>query len=182
MSGSKNFFKGLLFAIIAAMTYVVLPYTGLTVVKNLDTDLVPINYARFDLNRIIFFIQAIGIIQIALAFAKGSSPKYSKRKALFALAQIIGSGTYIYIIKFSGLSQVPIVLEDIGEIIISFDNMMYLTFGVILVNGILALFDIVTTIKDQRDGVVYDKDKEWKETMKRAKESGITGESGDMYA
>lgn len=163
MGAAKNILMGVLYAAIALISFVILPWTGLSVVKNLELNDVTINYARFNIDRILFFIQSLGIVQVGIAFGRGSSPKYSKRRALFSLAQVIGSGVYVYIIRFSGLSQIPITLENIGEITIIFDNMMYMAFGIILINGLLSIFDLIISIKDQKDGTVYSLDKEFKE-------------------
>ncbi len=161
MGTAKNLFTGILHAAIAAISYIVMPYLGLSVMKSLDLSGLGVNidYARLNIDMIIFYIEAIGIILVGLGFAKGSSPKHSKRRAIFSLGQILTSGTYAYIIKYSGLSQIPIVLLGFGSITVTFDTFVFMIFGIVVLNASLALFDIIIAFLDQRRSKVYSLDK-----------------------
>nr|MDO8112974.1 hypothetical protein [Candidatus Sigynarchaeota archaeon] len=173
MGAAKNMFRGIISAAIAVVMYVAIPWIGLNVVKTLDLGAYgSIDYARFNINNILFFIQSLGIIQAGIAFAKGSSPKYSKRRAVFSLLSFGGAGAYSYIIKYSGLSQVPIILTGIGEITVTFDALVFMVFGIVVLNSVLALFDLFITIKDQKNKVVYSLDKEKKEREMELERSG----------
>nr|MDO8116496.1 hypothetical protein [Candidatus Sigynarchaeota archaeon] len=169
MGAAKNVFSGIIHGAIAAITYIVMPYIGLSVVKSLDLSGLGVNidYARLNIDMIIFYIEAIGIILVGLGFAKGSSPKYSKRRSIFALAQILTSGTYAYIIKFSGLSQIPIVLMGFGSIIVTFDTFVFMIFGIVVLNSMLMTFDIIIAFLDQRQAKVISKDKKAKKEVRQ---------------
>ncbi|MHA1792125.1 MAG: hypothetical protein ACTSVI_05730 [Promethearchaeota archaeon] len=161
MGVGKNLLMGIIYASIAAVIYIILPWTGIQAVKNLDLGGITINYFREGsyLNKILFYIEALGIVQVGLGFAKGTSPGNSKRKAIFSIAQIFGSGIYMYIIKFSGLSRIPISIENFGEITVTFDALMYMGFGIVLMNMLLSIFDLIIVIYRQKTGFYIDKDK-----------------------
>lgn len=185
MGATKNIFGGIIWAAISLVTFVIIPLIGLNAVKTVDLgSMGSINYGRFDIDGIIFYVQSIGLIQAGLAFGKGSSPKGSKRKALFSLAHIVGGGAYAYIIKFSGLSTVPIILAGLGEVIISFDAFVMMLFGVVVMNASLSLFDLIVAIKDQHTGAVINADIEFKAALARveAGEFAMSAASGDPGA
>jgi hypothetical protein len=166
MGAAKNIFGGFTSALIALVSYVIIPWIGLSVVKGITLPAgITIDYFRAQVDDIIFYIQALGIIQAGIAFAKGSSPKYSKRKAIFSLFNYLGAASYSYIIKFSGLSQIPIILAGVGELSVSLDSFVYMMFGIVVVNSLLALFDLVLAIKDQYTKKVYSLDKELHEAQ-----------------
>ncbi|MHA1716675.1 MAG: hypothetical protein ACTSXP_13615, partial [Promethearchaeota archaeon] len=113
MGVAKNLGFGILYSLIAATSYIILPYIGIQTIKNLDIEGVGrINYGRERVDTIIFYMVFVGLILVALGFAKGSSPKYSKRRAVFNLLYLLGGGLYTFIVRFAGLSNVPIVLKD----------------------------------------------------------------------
>ncbi|MBN2152756.1 MAG: hypothetical protein JW839_14995 [Candidatus Lokiarchaeota archaeon] len=174
MGATKNIFSGIIQAIISLASYVVIPWIGLTVVKTLALPFgVTIELFRQRVDDILFYIIAMGIIQTGIAFAKGSSPKYSKRRAIFSLFNLLGAASYSYIIKFSGLSQIPITLTNVGEITISLDAFVFFVFGIVVLNSLLAIFDLAIAIKDQRKGMVYSLDKERKAELVAAENLGV---------
>ena len=175
MGAGKNVLWGIIWAGIAVATYVLLPLITLDQVKTiLASGIGSFDYTRFHIDDIKFFILSLGIIQVAFQFAKGSSPKYSKRKASFSLLTFGGSGAYLYIIKYSGLSQIPIILSinsvEIGILTVTFTVFVYMVSGIIVLNGVLAIFDLFIAIYEQKENVVYSLDKERKES-KLAEES-----------
>jgi hypothetical protein len=174
MGAAKNIFSGIISAIISLASYVLIPWIGLTVAKTLTLPMgVTIELFREKIDNILFYIIALGIVNVGIAFAKGSSPKYSKRKAIFALLNLLGAATYSYIIKFSGLSQIPITLTNLGEITISLDAFVYFVFGIVVLNSLLAIFDLVVAIKDQKKEMVYSLDKERKSEIVAAENMGV---------
>jgi hypothetical protein len=174
MGGVKNLFSGLISAIISLATYVLLPWIGLSVAKTIEIPYpADITYFRSQIDDILFYIVAMGIIQTGLAFSKGSSPKYSKRKAIFSLFNFIGAASYSYLIKYTGLSRIPIVIINLGEIVVSLDAFVFFVFGIVVLNSLLALFDLAIAIKDQHDGKVYSLDKEHKAELVAAENMGV---------
>ncbi len=174
MGAAKNIFSGIISAAIAITSYVIIPWLGLTAVKTLTLgEGIEIDYFRSHVDDILFYIIAMGIIQCGIAFAKGSSPKYSKRKAIFSLFNLLGAAAYSYIIKFSGLSRIPITLVGYGEIAVNLDAFVFFVFGIVVVNSLLAIFDLVVAIKDQRKKIVYSLDKVRKEEMIAAENLGV---------
>ena len=105
MGKAKNVFMGIIWTAFAVATFIIMPYIGLTVIKSLDLSSlgVSIDYLREASDKIMFYVISFGIVQAGLAFAKGSSPSNTKRKALFSFLYVLGGGLYTYVIKFSGL-------------------------------------------------------------------------------
>ena len=176
MGAAKNIFSGIISAAIALASYVIIPWIGLTVAKSLTIPIesgFTIDLFREKIDDILFYIIAMGIIQVGIAFAKGSSPKYSKRKAILSLFNLLGAASYSYIIKFSGLSQIPITITNIGEVIISLDAFVFFVFGIVVLNSLLAIFDLAIAIKDQRKKMVYSLDKVREEERIAAENLGV---------
>jgi hypothetical protein len=173
MGAAKNIFSGIVSAVITLAMYVLIPWISLSVVKSISLAGITIDYARFNVDSILFYIIAMGIIQTGIAFAKGSSPKYSKRRAVFTLFNFIGAASYSYIIKFSGLSRIPIMLSDLGFVTVNLDMFVFFVFGIVVVNSLLALFDLIIAIKDQHSQKVYSLDKERKAEMVAAENLGV---------
>ncbi len=174
MGAAKNIFSGMLSAIISLASYVILPWIGLSVAKTIAIPYpADITYFRSQIDDVLFYIIAMGIIQVGIAFAKGSSPKYSKRRAIFSLLNLFGAAAYSYIIKFTGLSRIPIVITGLGEITVSLDAFVFFVFGIVVLNSLLAIFDLIIAIKDQRKEVVYSLDQVRKEEMVAAENMGV---------
>lgn len=163
MGAAKNIFWGLMWAMFSTALYVLIPYFTLTTVSKIFlAGYGGLDYQRLNIDNVLFFILSLGIINAGLAFAKGSSPKYSKRKACFSLLSFGGSGAYMYIIKFSGLSQIPITLT-VGTLTVTFTTLVYMIAGIVVLNSFLALLDVIIAIYEQYDHTVYSLDKERKE-------------------
>lgn len=174
MGAAKNFIWGLIWAAFTVGFYVLLPYFTLNAVSNIVVGHYGgFDYHRINLDNVLFFILSIGIINAGLAFGKGSSPKYSKRKACFSLLSFWGSGTYLYVIKFSGLSQLPIIVIGVGTLVVTFSVFVYMVAGIVVANAILAILDIFIAITEQHDGTVYSLDK-----ARREEEATAIAEGG----
>ena len=165
MGAGKNFAWGLIWAAVSTGLYVILPYFTLNAVSQISSGLGQLDYTRLNIADVLFFILSIGIINAGLAFAKGSSPKYSKRKACFSLLAFGGSGAYLYIIKYSGLSQIPITVISYGTLTVTFTVFVYMVSGIVVINAILAVLDIFIAIVEQREHIVYSLDKERMESQ-----------------
>jgi hypothetical protein len=164
MGKAKNIFWGLMWMLFSIAMYVVIPILTLNAAKTfMLSDIATLDAYRLNIDDVIFFIQSLGIVQAGLAFAKGSSPNYSKRKAMFSFLSFWGSGAYLYIIKFSGLSQIPITLTGLGSLTVTFTDFVYMVAGIVVLNAVLAIIDIIIAIMDQRYKTVYSLDKERKE-------------------
>ncbi|HME54904.1 MAG TPA: hypothetical protein VKM55_22050 [Candidatus Lokiarchaeia archaeon] len=143
--------------------YVILPYFTLRAANQIFLSTWgELDYQRLNIDDVLFFILSLGIINAGLAFAKGSSPKYSKRKACFSLLAFGGSGAYLYIIKFSGLSQIPIILNNLGTLTVTFTLFVYMVSGIVVMNAFLAFLDIFIAVYEQHDKTVYSCDEERK--------------------
>ncbi|NMC07380.1 MAG: hypothetical protein GYA24_19350 [Candidatus Lokiarchaeota archaeon] len=174
MGAAKNIFSGMIQSIVALATFIVVPWLGLTAVKTLDLGAsISIQYFRDGIDDILFYIISIGLVMCALAFAKGSSPKYSKRKPVFSLLYLFGAACYSYIIKYTGLSRVPITLVGYGDIVVNLDAFVYFVFGIVVINSILTILDLIIVIADQRREDVYSLDEERKATMIAAEQLGV---------
>jgi hypothetical protein len=139
--------------------YIVLPWIALYEIRafsltgphgTIQVDFQHVSSGALNFSTITFYIEAIGIIMTSLYFAKGSSPKHSTRRAIASLLIVLGSGAYIYIIRYAGISKLPIELGTFGTMTVDITEFMDFLFGIIMLNSILAIIDIFLVIYDHR--------------------------------
>jgi hypothetical protein len=155
MGKVKNIFNGIFWAMIGAVMYIVLPYTALYEIRAFSINGIQVDFQHIDagglnFSTITFYIEAIGLIMVSFYFAKGTSPSHSTRRAVFSLLIVLGSGAYIYIIRYSGISKLPIELGTFGTMTVDITEFMDMMFGVIMLNSLLSIIDIGLVIYDHR--------------------------------
>ena len=143
----KNLLRGFGAALSNVITKILIPmYIFRSILQDTTLMMVDLGYTEAKVNTIIFWIVAMGSITASLSFTKAASPKYSHRKAIFEIILIIANAFYLYLYKFSGALDI-VVTMDLGiatsTFYLSFQNMIYISMGVIGLNLIIGLYDLI---------------------------------------
>ena len=143
----KNLLRGFGAALSNVITKILIPmYLFRTVLQDTTVTMVDLGYTEAKVDTIIFWIVAMGSITASLSFSKASSPKYSQRKAIFDIILVLANAFYLYVYKFSGALDIAVTL-DLGVALttfyLSFENMVYISMGVIGLNLIIGLYDLI---------------------------------------
>ncbi|XEO75045.1 hypothetical protein WKT22_00058 [Candidatus Lokiarchaeum ossiferum] len=105
-------------------------------------------YTEEKVSLITYWIIAFGLISTALAVFIASSPKNSIRHAIGALLLLFVNGFYLYVYKFSGAVDFQNIKINLGPdtsatFSLNLDPMIYLNMGVIGLNFLVALWDLL---------------------------------------
>ncbi len=143
----KNMLRGLGAALSSVITKILIPmYIFRSILQDATLMMIDLGYTEAKVDTIIFWIVAMGSITASLSFTKASSPKYSPRKAIFEIILVIANAFYLYLYKFSGALDIAVSM-DLGIAIttfyLSFENMVYISMGVIGLNMIIGLYDLI---------------------------------------
>lgn len=144
----KNLLKGFGAALVNVITKILIPwYIFRSILQDTTAALiVDLGYTEAKVDIIIFWIVAMGSITASLSFTKAASPKYSTRKAAFAIILIIANAFYLYVYRFSGAIDIAVTLNlgiATSTFYLSFENMIYISMGVIGLNLIIGIYDLI---------------------------------------
>ena len=158
MGAGKNIFKGVIKALITLVLSIIVPFLLFRQIKDFpDIMGLEITLENTEYNRILFWITAIGMISVAFSFAKGSSPKRSRRGALFGIGGVLANCFYIYQYKFSGASTFTMGISDLGTISVDLGVILNLWMGLIFLKIIIEIYDLI-------DAFLYEKKKKTNST------------------
>lgn len=147
MSAGKNIFKGIIKGLITLVLSIIVPLVLFKQIKDFpDIMGLDISLENTEYNRILFWITAVGMISVSFSFAKGSSPKRSKRKALFGIGGVFANCFYIYQYKFSGASTFTMQISDLGTISVDLGVILNLWMGLIFLKIIIEIYDLFDAI------------------------------------
>lgn len=143
----KNLLRGFGAASSNVITKILIPmYIFRSILQDTTLTMIDLGYTEAKVGTIIFWIVAMGSITASLSFTKAASPKYSPRKAIFEIILVIANAFYLYLYKFSGALDIAVSM-DLGIAIttfyLSFENMVYISMGVIGLNMIIGLYDLI---------------------------------------
>ena len=143
----KNMLRGFSAALSSVITKILIPmYIFRSILQDTTLMMIDLGYTEAKVDTIIFWIVAMGSITASLSFTKAASPKYSPRKAIFEIILVIANAFYLYLYKFSGALDIAVSM-DLGIAIttfyLSFENMIYISMGVIGLNMIIGLYDLI---------------------------------------
>ena len=144
---NKNLLRGFSAALINVITKILIPmYIFRSILQDSATSIIDLGYTEAKVDIIIFWIVAMGSITASLSFTRAASPKYSPRKAIFDIILIIANAFYLYVYRFSGAIDIAVTL-DLGNatstFYLSFENMIYISMGVIGLNLIISIYDLI---------------------------------------
>jgi len=144
---TKNLLRGFGAALGNVITKILIPmYIFRSVLQDTTVLIVDLGYTKAKVDVIIFWIVAMGSITASLSFTKASSPKYSTRKAVFDIILILANSFYLYVYRFSGALDIAVALDlgvSTGTFYLNFENMVYISMGVIGLNLIIGLYDFI---------------------------------------
>lgn len=152
MGAKKNMIRGVIFTIIYLFITLIIPFMTFTWIKNLGQIQGSDVAIYMDENRyktIIFWITAFGLIISGCAFFSYSAPSQSIRRGIFALFQIILNCLYIWSYKFSGATEIELLLvvgSEQGSIAINFADMVMMYLGIYFLTIILKTYDLIDFI------------------------------------
>ncbi len=143
----KNLLRGFGAALVNVITKILIPwYIFRSILQDTTALVVDLGYTEAKVDIIIFWIVAMGSITASLSFTRAASPKYSSRKAAFDIILIIANAFYLYVYRFSGAIDIAVTL-DLGiatsTFYLSFENMIYISMGVIGLNLIIGIYDLI---------------------------------------
>ncbi|MBN2154551.1 MAG: hypothetical protein JW776_00720 [Candidatus Lokiarchaeota archaeon] len=132
--------KGLISAVLYGLTLIAIPLLILYALETYATAyFMPTPEMKF-------WIIAMGMVVIAFAFGRESSPKRSVRKVVFNALLTLGNMFYIYSYWLSGVANIDLSL-DIGGAIIGFNvnlgTLLAIELGVIGLKIIVLIYDLV---------------------------------------
>ena len=143
----KNLLRGFGAALSNVITKILIPwYIFRSLLQNSAATFIDLGYTEAKVDIIIFWIVAFGSITASLSFTKASSPKYSTRKAVFDIILILANAFYLYVYRFSGALDIAVTLDlgsATGAFYLNFENMVYISMGVIGLNLIIGLYDFI---------------------------------------
>ncbi|MHA1719264.1 MAG: hypothetical protein ACTSWX_06650 [Promethearchaeota archaeon] len=143
----KNIFRGFGAALTNIITKIIVPMLIFrTLLQDTTTMGIDLGYTRAKVDVIMFWIIAMGSITASLSFTKAAQPKHSTRKAVFDLILIIANAFYLYAYRFSGALDIAVSLDlggATGTFSLNFENMVYISMGVIGLNFIVGLYDFI---------------------------------------
>lgn len=144
---AKLILKGILLALMKTVTSMLIPYFSFRYISTLEVMGIPIGLTNEQFEIIAFWITALGLIQVSVAFAKGASPKRSPRKAIMYFLQIIVYSLYLWCYKFSGAASLTLAFEY-GSVTYNLAVMLQMWMGVVVLKMIIATYDLI-------DGIIH---------------------------
>ncbi|MBD3352292.1 MAG: hypothetical protein GF364_12465 [Candidatus Lokiarchaeota archaeon] len=167
-SSGKLIFKGIFLALLKAVTCMLIPYLSFKYISELEVMGIPIGLTNEQFDLIMYWITALGLVQIAVSFGKGSSPKRSPRKAIFFIMQIGVYCLYLWCYKFSGAASLTLSFEY-GSVTYDLATMLQLWMGIVVLKILIAIYDLI-------DGIIYTRKKK-----REAKEEDILEITEPLY-
>lgn len=154
----KNMLRGTLVAAIYFTSTVLIPFWTFSWIKTINVEGVELEAYKQQVNQILFYVWAFGLIISGTAFFAYSAPKQSIRRGFFALIQIILNCLYLWSYKFSGALEIEFDLVDLGIITVNLQQMILLYMGIYFLTVILKAYDLVDFIVN-REKIKYERGK-----------------------
>lgn len=139
----KNLVRGAIIAAIYFGTTILIPYYTFSWIKTIRVEEVELQAYKQQVNQILFYVWAFGLIITGCAFFAYSAPAQSIRRGAFSLIQIILNCLYLWSYKFSGALEVEFELVDLGVIVINLQQMILLYMGIYFLTVILKAYDLI---------------------------------------
>lgn len=154
----KNMLRGTLIAVIYFTSTVLIPFWTFSWIKTINVEGVELEAYKQQVDRIIFYVWAFGLIISGTAFFAYSSPPQSIRRGVFALIQIILNCLYLWSYKFSGALEIEFELVDLGIITVNLQQMILLYMGIYFLTVILKSYDLIDFVIN-RNRIKFEKGK-----------------------
>ncbi len=165
-----NLFWGSMHFLYIFLFSVLLPYWTLTALNNIVIADFTITFGQENFFEMTVWLLRAGLIMAAFAFFKGSSPKYSRRRAIGALLETFADIFYIFMYKFSGTSNIHLVGPNLF-INLDMDQLLALYMGMIFLYVLYNIWDLIDThfwARERAEKEIKKKmEKKWKKLMKK---------------
>ncbi len=165
-----NLFWGSMHFLYVFLFSVLLPYWTLTALNNISIEGITISFGQENFFEMTVWLLRAGLIMAAFAFFKGTSPKYSRRRALGALAETAADVFYIFMYRFSGTSNIHLTGPNLF-INLNMDQLLGLYMGMILMYIFYNIWDLIDTQFWARERAEKDikkqMEKKWKKIIKK---------------
>jgi hypothetical protein len=154
----KNMLRGTIIAAIYFTSTVLIPYWTFSWIKTIKVGDVELDAYKKQVNLILFYVWAFGLIISGTAFFAYSSPPQSIRRGFFALVQIILNCLYLWSYKFSGALEIEFELVKLGIITVNLQQMILLYMGIYFLTVILKTYDLIDFVVN-RNKIKYERGK-----------------------
>ena len=143
MGSVKNMVRGTIFTAIYVVTTIIIPLATFTLLFEFLVQDLPLEFVQQDLNNIVFWIVAFGLLISGCAFFTFSSPKQSIRRAIFAVIQVLVNCLYLWSYKFSGAAVLSFIIVDFGVMTLNVQQMILMYMGLYFLTIVLKVYDII---------------------------------------
>ncbi|MFX0041301.1 MAG: hypothetical protein ACFE8L_00175 [Candidatus Hodarchaeota archaeon] len=141
-----NIVKGTIFAIVYVCFTIIIPVVTFSLLREYVVQGLPLDFTQEDLNNIVFWVTAFGLVISGCAFFTHSSPKQSIRRGTFALIQVLVNCLYLWSYKFSGATEIIFNLEfedTSGFLSLNLQQMVLVFLGIYFLTIILKVYDVI---------------------------------------
>jgi len=142
---AKLIFKGVFLALIKAITNMLIPYLTFKYVSSIVIMGIPIGLTNEQFQVIVFWITALGLVQVSIAFAKGASPRRSPQKAIWSIFEIAVYCLYLWCYKFSGAASLTLNFKY-GFVTYDLALLLQLWLGLVSLKLFIAIYDLIDGI------------------------------------
>ncbi len=146
MGPTINIVKGTIFTVIYVCFTIIIPVVTFSLLREYVVEGLPLDFTQEDLNNIIFWVTALGLVISGCAFFTHSSPKQSIRRGTFALIQVLVNCLYLWSYKFSGATEIIFDLDmgdTSGFLSLNLQQMVLVYLGIYFLTIILKLYDVI---------------------------------------
>jgi len=146
MGPTINIVKGTIFTIIYVCFTIIIPVVTFSLLRGYVVEGLPLDFTQEDLNNIIFWVTALGLVISGCAFFTHSSPKQSIRRGSFALIQVLVNCLYLWSYKFSGATEIIFNLDmgdNSGFLSLNLQQMVLVYLGIYFLTIVLKVYDVI---------------------------------------
>ncbi|WP_457557487.1 hypothetical protein [Candidatus Harpocratesius sp.] len=171
----KNLIKGIFAAIMNWFVKVSIPIAIFTYLSGYDVFGIEI-FTEEKVAIITYWIWGVGIITTAIRFWVASSPKYSVRKAIAEIFLLAANLFYMYVYRFSGIMEFENISISLSEklstsISLNLNNLIYASMGLMGLNIIIYLYDLILAIFSPIEPNSNKNKKEIKKSLKKSQKN-----------
>ncbi|MCF2140620.1 MAG: hypothetical protein K9W44_11255 [Candidatus Lokiarchaeota archaeon] len=168
-----NIIKGFFAAVMNWFVKVTIPIAIFTYLSGYDVLGIEI-FSEEKVAIITYWIWGVGIITTAIRFWVASSPKYSVRKAIAEIFLLAANLFYMYVYRFSGIMEFENISISLTEklstsISLNLNNLIYASMGLMGLNIIIYLYDLILAIFSPIEPNSNKNEKEIKKSQKKSK-------------
>ncbi len=143
MGSVKNMVRGFIFTAVYVVITIVIPIATFNLFYELTIQGILFRFEQQDIQNMMFWATAFGLVVSGCAFFKYSSPKQSIRKAIFAFIQLLVNCLYLWSFKFSGATELSFIIEGLGPLALNIQQMVLIYLGIYFLTIVIKVYDII---------------------------------------